>query len=121
MALPQQSPELVMSTAATLQNRIENLVAMARLLERVDADPALIGAQQYQSLVRKVGNLLDDAELPDSALRAILGASPACATIYENLHYDRSGLSQSPLDAAVASEAAAVDAIRRARQAQPGA
>jgi hypothetical protein len=111
-----------MSTAASLQSRIENLVAMARLLERVDADPALIGAQQYQALARKVGTLLDDAELPDSALRAILGASPACATLYENLHYDRSGLSQTSLDAAVASEAAAVEAIRRARAAmQPGA
>jgi hypothetical protein len=104
-----------MSTAATLQNRIENLVAMARLLERVDADPALVGAQQYQSLVRKVQSLLDDADLPEGALHAILGASPTCATLYENLHYDRSGLSQSPLDAAVAAGAAAVDAIQRAR------
>jgi len=106
-----------MSTAATLQNRIENLVAMAQLLERVDADPALIGAQQYQALVRKVQSLLDDPGLPDSALHAILGASPACATLYENLHYDRSGLSQSPLDAAVTSETVAVEAIRRARAA----
>jgi len=103
-------------SAVTLQNRIENLVAMARLLERVDADPSLVGAQQYQTLVRKVQGLLDDPALPEGALRAILGASPACATLYENLHYDRSGLSQSPLDAAVASEAAAVDAIQRARQ-----
>jgi hypothetical protein len=104
-----------MSTAATLQNRIENLVAMARLLERVDADPALVGAQQYQALVRKVQSLLDDPGLPEGALRAILGASPVCATLYENLHYDRSGLSQSPLDAAVASETAAAEAISRAR------
>ena len=110
-----------MSNAATLQNRIENLVAMARLLERVDADPALVGAGQYQALVRKVQSLLEDPELPDAALRAILGASGACATLYENLHYDRSGLSQSPLDAAVASEAAAVDAIRKARLGVRGA
>jgi hypothetical protein len=102
-------------SAATLQNRIETLVAMARLLERVDADPALVGARQYQSLVRKVQALLDDDELPESALRAVLGASPACATLYENMHYDRSGLSQSPLDAAVASETAAAELIGRAR------
>ena len=108
-----------MSTAATLQNRIENLVAMARLLERVDADPALVGAQQYQALVRKVQSLFDDLELPDGALRVILGASAVCATLYENLHYDRSGLSQSPLDAAVASETAAAEAIRRARAGTP--
>lgn len=103
-------------TTATLQNRIENLVAMAHLLERVDADPSLIGAAQYQSLARKVGALLDDPELPEAALRAVLGASGACATLYENLHYDRSGLSQSPLDAAVASEAGASQAIERARR-----
>lgn len=103
-----------MSTA-THQNLIENLVAMARLLERVDADPALIGAAQYQSLARKVGALLDDAELPESALRAVLGASGACATLYENMHYDRSGLSQSPLESAVQAEVSAAEAIERAR------
>jgi hypothetical protein len=102
-------------SAATVQNRIENLVAMARLLERVDADPALIGAGQYQVLVRKVQALLDDPGLPEAALRAILGASPACATLYENMHYDRSGLSQSPLDAAVAAETLAAEAIARVR------
>jgi hypothetical protein len=103
-----------MSTT-TQQNRIENLVAMARLLERVDADPSLIGAAQYQGLARKVGALLDDPELPEPALRTVLGASRACATLYENLHYDRSGLSQSPLDAAVASEVGAAELIERAR------
>jgi hypothetical protein len=102
-------------SAATLQNRIETLVAMARLLERVDADPSLIGAQQYQTLARKVQALLDDDELPESALQAVLGASSACATLYENMHYDRSGLSQSPLDAAVASETAATELIGRVR------
>jgi len=107
-------------SAATLQNRIENLVAMARLLERVDADPSLIGAQQYQNLARKVQAMLDDDELPEGALHAVLGASPACATLYENMHYDRSGLSQSSLDAAVASETAAAELIERARK-RPGA
>jgi len=101
--------------AATLQNRIENLVAMAQLLERVDAQPTLIGAEQYRQLVIRVGTLLDDPELPEDALRAVLRASPACATVYENRHYDRSGLSQSPLDAAVAAETAAVDVIARLR------
>jgi hypothetical protein len=102
-----------MATVETLQSRIENLVAMARLLERVDANPALIGARQYQSLARKVQSLLDDPELPEAALQAVLGASAACATLYENLHYDRSGLSQSPLDAAVSSEVSATELIAR--------
>jgi hypothetical protein len=48
----------------------------------------------------------------------VLRACPASATLYENMHYDRSGLSQSPLDAAVASEIAASQFIAglRARQ-----
>jgi len=106
-------------TAATLQNRIENLVAMAQLLERVDAQPTLIGAEQYRQLVHKVTALLDDPLVPEDALRAVLRASPASATLYENRHYDRSGLSQSPLDAAVASETAATEAIARVRGQRP--
>ena len=109
-------------TAAALQNRIENLIAMAQLLERVDANPTLVGAQQYRNLVDTVKKLLDDAEVPDDALRAVLRASPACATLYENMHYDRSGLSQSPLDAAVSSEMAATDLLARLRaRAKPAA
>jgi len=100
--------------AATLQNRIENLIAMAQLLERVDANPTIVGAQQYRNLVRTVQTLLDD-DLPDDALRAVLRACPACATVYENMHYDRSGLSQSPLDSAVASEMAASDLLKSLR------
>jgi hypothetical protein len=97
-------------TAASLKNRIENLIAMAQLLERVDADPTIVGAQQYLNLVNTVKALLDD-DLPDDALRAVLRACPASATLYENMHYDRSGLSQSPLDSAVASEMAASELI----------
>ena len=103
--------------AAALKNRIENLIAMAQLLERVDANPTIVGAQQYLNLVTTVKTLLED-DLPEGALRAVLRACPASATLYENMHYDRSGLSQSPLDAAVAAEMAASEFIAglRARQ-----
>ena len=102
-----------MSTA--LKNRIENLIAMAQLLERVDANPTLVGAQQYLNLVNTVKALLAEDDLPEDALRAVMRACPASATLYENMHYDRSGLSQSPLDAAVASETAAADLIAALR------
>ena len=103
--------------AAALKNRIENLIAMAQLLERVDANPTVVGAQQYRNLVGTVRGLLAE-DLPEDALRAVLRACPASATLYENMHYDRSGLSQSPLDAAVVSELAASELIAglRARQ-----
>ena len=100
---------------AALRNRIENLIAMAQLLERVDAQPTQVGAAQYRNLVQTVAQLLDDGEIPEDARHAVLRASPACATIYENLHYDRSGLSQSSLDAAVAAEMAAADLLARLR------
>jgi len=54
--------------AAALKNRIENLIAMAQLLERVDANPTLVGAQQYLNLVNTVKGLLAEDDLPDDAL-----------------------------------------------------
>ena len=48
---------------AALKNRIENLIAMAQLLERVDANPTLVGAQQYRNLVRTVQTLLGHADI----------------------------------------------------------
>ena len=104
-------------SVATLTSRIETLIAMARLLERVDANPSLIGAAQYQNLSRLVQTLLSE-DLPDDALRAVLRAIPVAAVLYENLHYDRSGLSQSPLDAAVSAELQANEVIERMRVAQ---
>ena len=101
--------------AAALKNRIENLIAMAQLLERVDANPTLVGAQQYLNLVNTVKALLGEDDLPDDALRAVLRACPATAMLYENMHYDRSGLSQSPLDSAVSSEMAATDLLASLR------
>lgn len=101
--------------AAALKNRIENLIAMAQLLERVDANPTIVGAQQYLNLVNTVKALLGEDDLPDDALRAVLRACPATAMLYENMHYDRSGLSQSPLDSAVSSEMAATDLLASLR------
>ncbi len=101
--------------AAALKNRIENLIAMAQLLERVDANPTIVGAQQYLNLVSTVKALLSEDDLPEDALRAVLRACPATAQVYENMHYDRSGLSQSPLDAAVSSEMAATELIASLR------
>ena len=100
--------------AATVKSQVENLIAMVNLLERVDANPSLIGAAQYQNLSRLVQSLLSD-ELPVDVLRTVLRNSPAAAVLYENLHYDRSGLSQSQLDRAVSSELLADTVIQRAR------
>jgi hypothetical protein len=103
-----------------LTARLETLIALARLLERVEASTRAVGAGQYRSLVRQIETLLS-APLPGPALRAILDAHPATAVIWENLHYATSGLSRAPLDTAVATERLATELLQRlARAASRG-
>jgi hypothetical protein len=87
----------------SLRTRLETLIALARLLERVEASPVAIGADQYRALVDQVKAALA-APLPPAPLQAILQAHPATAEIYENMNYEISGLSRSPLDRSVATE-----------------
>jgi hypothetical protein len=79
----------------------------------VEARGAAIGADQYRALVRRLQAVLS-TPLPRPALDAILGAHPATAEVYENMHYDVSGLSRSPLERSVATEMRASQAIERA-------
>ena len=97
----------------TLQSRLETVIALSRLLERVEARGASIGAEQYRALVRRLQGVLA-TPLPAPALEAILGAHPATAEVYETMHYDVSGLSRSPLERSVATELQATQAIERA-------
>ncbi|MEP7138987.1 MAG: hypothetical protein ABI745_05135 [Caldimonas sp.] len=101
------------SSTPSLQSRLETLIALARLLERVEASPVGVGADQYLALVRQIQAALQ-VELPESARDAILGAHPATATIYENLHYETSGLARSSLDRSVATEMLATGLIHKA-------
>jgi hypothetical protein len=96
----------------SLRSRLETLIALARLLERVEASPRAIGADQYRALVGQVKAALEPA-LPEQALEAILTAHPGTAEIYENLHYAISGLSRSPLDRSVATEMLASQLIHK--------
>jgi len=96
-----------------LRSRLETLIALARLLERVEASPVAIGPDQYRTLVSQIKVALAPA-LPEQALQAILGAHPATAELYENMHYESSGLSRSSLDRSVATEMLASEWIHRA-------
>ena len=42
--------------------------------------------------------------LPDDALTAVLNTYPSTAELYENMHYELSGLSRSSLEHAVSAE-----------------
>lgn len=100
--------------------RIETAVALARVLEHVERSPGRLDADQYQMLVARLKAALSE-DLPEPALEAILGALPAAAEVYENLHYQFSGLSRSPLERSVASERLAADLLARVSQASKSA
>lgn len=102
-------------TPDTVRSRIETLVALARLLERVERGGVAPAADQYLALVHRLQSVLV-SEIPDAAREAVLAASPAVTEIWENLHYDVSGLARSPLDRAVAAELVATAAIHKAQR-----
>ena len=97
----------------SFKHRLEIAIALARLLERVETSGKAFGADQYRELVRQLGVALSQ-EVPDEALQAVLGAHPAAAEVYENLHYAESGLSRSSLERSVGSEMQASQLIARA-------
>lgn len=98
----------------TKQALPRNAALLAGLLERLEAANHS-DAAQYRDVVARLKQELQS--LPhDAAMEALLNASPAAATVYENLHYENAGLCRSLLDAAAQSELAARDAINRARR-----
>lgn len=96
--------------------KLETAIALARVLERVERSAEPLNADQYQVLVARLKSALSE-DLPEPALNAILGALPAAAELYENMHYQLSGLSRSPLDQSVASEVLAASVLAKVSQA----
>ena len=92
-----------MSHIVRVPAQLEPLLGLAHLLERMERLPSALHASQYRSVVTRVQSLLQEAA-PGETLDALLGAFPATAELYENLHYAQAGLCRSPLDAAVAAE-----------------
>ena len=103
----------------SVRTRLENVIGLARLLERVERSTTAPDAGQYRALVRRLGDALQ-ADLPDEALKAILGAYPATAELYENLHYEKSGLSRSSLERSVQTEMLTSQALHRIAKAAQG-
>ncbi len=91
-----------------------NAALLAGLLERLEAANHA-DAAQYRDVAARLA--LELKSLPrDKSMDALLGASPAAATVYENLYYEQAGLCRTKLEAATASELAAREAIERARR-----
>ena len=86
---------------------------LAELLERLERSAEPVGAEQYRSVVLHLVNELGDVE-PGTALRALLDTHPAAAELYENVNYQYAGLCRSALDASLAAERQAKEALHRA-------
>jgi len=86
---------------------------LAELLERLEHSAVPVGAEQYRSVVLHLVNELGDVE-PGVALGALLDTHPAAAELYENVNYQYAGLCRSALDASLAAEQEAKEALSRA-------
>ena len=86
---------------------------LAELLERLEHSTQPVAAGQYRSVVLHLIDELATIE-PGSGLRALLDTHPAASELYENVNYQHAGLCRSALDAAIAAESQAKQAISRA-------
>ncbi|MES2978731.1 MAG: hypothetical protein V4731_09930 [Pseudomonadota bacterium] len=93
---------------------------LAELLERLEHSPVPVGPEQYRSVALHLVNELKDVQ-SDTELHILLDSHPAAAEVYENVNYEYAGLCRSSLDASLAAELKAKQAIERAmRQPKEG-
>ena len=94
-----------------IRSNLRDVVALADLLECVETGTASASASGYRLLVQRLQvALLRD--LPADALLAVLDRYPAASEVYENMHYEHSGLFRAPLERAVSSELMATHILR---------
>jgi hypothetical protein len=90
---------------------MNKVVALADLLECVETGRAHASASGYRLLVQRLQIALGK-DLPADELLAILDRFPAASEVYENMHYERSGLFRAPLERSVSSELIATLVLR---------
>ena len=96
-----------------IRTRLETVIALAHLLECLEAGTASASADGYRRLVLRLQAALSE-DIPPDALQAILNAFPATGQVFENLHYAQSGLSRASLERSVSSELQAKRVLARA-------
>jgi len=77
--------------------------ALARLLQRMEANPATMDAHQYRTVVEQLKKAFEKVE-PGPGLQLVLEDAPAASEVYENLRYAHAGLVRSPLEKALNAE-----------------
>ena len=95
----------------------KNLVALARMLERLERSPEPVDADQFRFIVERVKAELA-ATAHEATLEAVLATFPCTAELYENTQYEHAGLCRSPLESATRAEIAArrvIDSVRGAK------
>lgn len=102
-------------TAKIAKTDLSVAQVLAQLLERLEHSTQPVGAEQYRSVVAHLVHEFEEAE-PGPMLGRILDAYPAAAEVYENMNYQHAGLCRSGLDASLAAELAARQAVARAMQ-----
>src|SRR5262245_32825811 len=97
---------------SAIRTRLENVIALSRLLQGAEEGGLRVAAGQYRQLVAQLQKALSEP-VPAEALRVILDAHPAASEVYENLHYEHAGLSRAPLERSAASELLARSCLAR--------
>jgi len=95
------------------RTRLETVVALAQLLECVETGAASASAEGYRRLVLRLQTALSD-DIPADVLQAVLNAYPAAGEVFENLHYEHSGLCRASLERSVFSEQLAKHVVAHA-------
>jgi hypothetical protein len=118
-----KNPQMSFMNATKSQSPKTSLTVthvLAELLERLEHSTQPVAAGQYRSVVMHLIDEFADVE-PGLGLRALLDTHPAASELYENVNYQHAGLCRSALDAAMAAESQAKQAISRAmsRDANP--
>ena len=97
---------------ASTRAQLETVIALARILERVEQGRASVSADEYQLIVQRLQAALSQ-ELPAEALQSILAAHPSAAEVYENMQYEHAGLSRSSLERSVVTEMLTAQTLAR--------
>jgi hypothetical protein len=103
-------------TRAHPANELAVAGLLAPLLQRLEDSRQPVGADQYQSVVRHLGEQLR-AHQDHPGLKALLDAYPAAAELYENLNYEHAGLCRSGLEISLNAELKARAALDKAARA----
>jgi hypothetical protein len=108
------------SEIASIRNRLQAVIALAGILEHIERSGAPVNADQYQVVVDRLQVAMSQ-DIPDDVLQAVLNAHPSAAELYENMHYEQSGLSRSSLERSISSEMLAAETLARlARSSKAG-